>query len=576
MKLDRNLEELCGPAEIRTNKTGVWLARNPSTNKGAAYPREERKRLRLAGMIPPAIQTIEQQVALELEHIRAKSDDLEKYIGLAALQDRNEVLFYRVLVENLPELMPIVYTPTVGQACRRYSHIFRQARGIWLTPDDVADIPEILRNAPFKDIRLIVVTDNERILGLGDQGCGGMGIPIGKVALYVGGAGLHPSKCLPISLDVGTDNGELLDDPFYIGYRKRRLRGQAYDDFIEAFVEGVRDIFPRALIQWEDFHHQRAFALLDRYRRRVPCFNDDIEGTAAVTAAGILAGLKHRGEPLAAQRILFIGAGEACTGIGSLIRNLMRAAGIAEDVIRRSQAFVDSRGLLHDGREISGEHKKDFALTRDELAFHGIDPTRSLSEEQLVAAFRPTILIGATGAPGAFHEPMLREMAKHARAPIVMPLSNPTSKAECTPAEAIAWTDGRAVVATGSPFAPVKHGGRTIIIGQANNAFVFPGVGLGACISEARMITQDVFAIAARTLAECVTKERLDAGALYPDQSELRQVSARIATAVVRYAAEHNLGRRFTADQIEAMDDIVREVQWRPDYRPILAVDGRA
>jgi malate dehydrogenase (oxaloacetate-decarboxylating) len=362
-----------GPDQIRTRKRGIWLLKNPATNKGLAFTREERDRLGLHGLLPAAMQTIEQQAVLALEHVRAKSDDLEKYIGLASLLHRNEVLFYRVLVEHLEELMPIVYTPTVGRACQQYSHIVRDMRGIWLTPDDVARIPEILRNYPYQDIRLIVVTDNERILGLGDQGAGGMGIPVGKLALYVAGAGIHPSKVLPVSLDVGTNNPALLDDPLYIGHRARRITGEAYDAFIEAFVTGVREVFPRAVVQWEDFHKRNAFRILAKYRERGPSFNDDIQGTAAVAVAAVLAGLRITKQPIAEQRVLFMGAGEACTGIAQLLQTAMREGRATREQLFGSRLVFDSRGLLREGGEFDDPHKRALAAPRDVLAHYGLD-----------------------------------------------------------------------------------------------------------------------------------------------------------------------------------------------------------
>ncbi len=560
------LEGLGGTPVIHTRKDNVWILKNPSTNQGTAFSREQRAELRIRGLIPHRVTRIQDQVQIALEQIRAESTDLERYITLSSLQDRNEVLFYRVLVENMHELMPIVYTPTVGEACQRFSHIFRTARGIWLTPEDVDHIPEILQNAPFRDIRLIVVTDNERILGLGDQGCGGMGISIGKLGLYVAGAGIHPSKCLPISLDVGTNNPNLLEDPLYLGYPKRRLRGKAYDEFIEAFVQGVREVFPQAVIQWEDFHKDRAFTLLERYQKRVPCFNDDIQGTASVTLGGILTALRITNSRISDQRIIFIGAGEACTGIARLVSSAMRNDGEKDEAIKKALIAFDSKGLLHEGRDIEEPFKREFALSRELMDHYKLDIKSNPSPVEVIRAVKPTVLIGATARPGAFTEEMIREMAKHVERPIIMPLSNPNSKSECSPAEAIEWTDGRAIVATGSPFADVHHNGRTHVIGQGNNVFIFPGVGLGAIISEAREVTNDMFEVAAAAMAECVSPQRLDAGAIYPHQSELREVSFRIACRVVRYARDAHLGRTISDDKVE---DLVRKAMWYPDYIPI-------
>src|SRR5262245_6411550 len=420
--------QLGGAERIETRKRGVWVLKNPSTNKGLAFTREERQELGLGGLLPHRVQSIEQQVELELEHLRAKSTALEKYIGLASLHDRNEVLFYRILVEHLKELMPIVYTPTVGEACQRFSHILRDARGLWITPDDLHEVGDILRNAPFRDIRLVVVTDNERILGLGDQGAGGMGIPIGKLALYVAGAGIHPSRCLPVSLDVGTNNAALLDDPLYMGYRQRRLTGRPYDQLVEAFVQAVCEVFPRAVIQWEDFAKERAFDLLERYQKRIPCFNDDIQGTAAVTVGGILAALRITGEPLSAQRLLFIGAGEACTGIARLTANAMRKEGAGPEEVARAILVFDSKGLLHEGREIAEPFKREFAVSKRTLDSYGLDARRDLDPVGVIRAFEPTVLVGATAQPGAFTKEMIQEMGKHVARPLVMPLSNPTSR----------------------------------------------------------------------------------------------------------------------------------------------------
>ena len=555
------------PEAIETGKRGIWLLKNPATNKGLAFTPEERDRLGLGGLLPAAQMTIAQQVELELEHVRAKETPLERYIGLAGLLYRNEVLFYRVLVENLAELMPVVYTPTVGEACQRFSHIVRDMRGLWLTPDDVDRIPERLRNYPYRDIRLIVVTDNERILGLGDQGAGGMGIPVGKLALYVAGAGIHPSKVLPVSLDVGTDNQALLDDPLYIGHRARRLRGRAYDDFVAAFVAGVRAVFPHAVLQWEDFHKRNAFPLLERYRQTLPSFNDDIQGTAAVTVAAVLAGLRLTGGRARDQRILFLGAGEACTGIARLLAAAMRDDGATDDEIAAARLTFDSSGLLHRGRAVDAPHKVELQADPAHLARIGLDASAAVTPEAAVAALRPTVLIGATATPGTFTRTMIETMAGHVAQPIVLPLSNPTAKAECTPAEAIAWSGGRALVATGSPFAPVEHGGRRHVIGQANNVFIFPGVGLGAVLSHVAAIDDAVFLTAARTLAEAVDAERLASGALLPDPSALRTVSARVAAAVVRHASR---GGGAAVDD-DAVDELVAASMWYPEYVPVTA-----
>jgi malic enzyme len=544
---------------------GHALLEQPLLNKDTAFTELEREVFGLRGLLPTHIRTIEEQVNLEIQKNRRKGDELERFIGLAALQDRNETLFYRLLIEHLEELMPIVYTPVVGRACQEYSHIMRRARGLWLTPDDVDRIPELLSNARHGDVRLIVVTDNERILGLGDQGAGGMGIPVGKLALYTGGAGIYPALTLPVSLDVGTDNEALLEDPDYFGYRHPRLRGEEYDRFIEAFVEGVVAVFPHAVLQWEDFKQHNAIRLLDRYRHRITSFNDDIQGTAAVVMGGVYGALRILDEPIGGQRFVFLGAGAAGIGIARLVRAQMVREGVPEERIRHALVQLDSRGLTYLGRDPLDADKEEFALHPEDMVAYGFDPGQTYGLEEVVKRVHPTFLIGTSGTPGTFSEVAIREMAGHARIPVVLPLSNPTSKTEAQPEDIMEWTRGRAIVATGSPFPPVVRGERTHVVGQANNAFVFPGIGLGAVVAEAREVTDEMFLVAAEAMASVVSEDRLDAGAIFPHQSELRIASRAVAIAVVRAARDAGVGRYFADEEIEPAVDAM---MWFPAYRP--------
>jgi malic enzyme len=542
--------------------SGVALLCDPLLNKDTAFSAKERDALGLRGLLPPTPLTIAQQVELEMEHLRAKRDDLEKYIGLADLHDRNETLFYRVLVEHIRELLPIVYTPTVGRACQQFSHILRRSRGIWISPDDVEHMEQVLRNAANRDVRLIVVTDNERILGLGDQGAGGMGIPIGKLTLYSAAAGVHPAHTLPVSIDVGTNNAELLSDPYYIGYRHRRLRGEPYWRVLDAFVAAVQTVFPGCLVQWEDFHKDIAFQVLDRYQDVVPSFNDDIQGTAAVALGGLLAALRLTGGALAEQRILYVGAGAAGIGIGRLVAAAMTEHA-DESIVQGAQVFFDTRGLIYSGRAIAHEHKKPFALPEHAMIEYGFGAQGERSLQEVIRKVKPTVLIGATAQPGLFTEPLIAEMCRHVERPVIMPLSNPTSKIECTPEEAIRWSGGRAVVATGTAFDPVDYKGKRHRIGQANNVFVFPGMGLACMIAGVRAVDDSVFVVAADRLASLVSNERLEAGAIFPDQSELREVSTRIAEAVLGELYRQS-GRPEMSES--AIGDMVRSSMWYPEY----------
>jgi malic enzyme len=552
---------------------GEQILRDPTQNKDVAFTHAERKRLGVEGLLPLAVLTIQQQVAMELEHIFQKRDPLEQYIGLIALLDRNEVLFYRLLVENLERLTPIIYTPTVGLACQQYSHIYRRPRGLFICPDDRGQIVERLRNFSQRDIRLIVVTDNERILGLGDQGAGGMAIPVGKLVLYSAGAGIPPWLTLPISLDVGTDNSALAADPFYLGYRGRRLRGPDYDSFVEEFVRAVKTVFPRALLQWEDFKKANAFRLLERYVGRLPSFNDDIQGTSAVTLAGILTGLRLIEQPLRDQRFLMAGSGAAGVGIGRLLHTAFAAEGLTKAEIRQRMIFVDSSGLVWDGRPDLEEHKRDVALRQDELAAVGLSSPPPDSLEKLIGAVHPTVLIGTTGQPGDFTPAAIRAMADHCQRPIIFPLSNPTSKAECTPSEALQHSDGRALVATGSPFEPVRYQGRKYVIGQCNNAFVFPGVGLGVLISEASRVTDSMFLAAARALADFTMTHAASDNCLYPSLSELRAVSRVIAFKVAQTARDEGFGQSLDDDALKAA---IESFCWFPEYPETEPAPARA
>ncbi len=553
---------ITGRAPVPVPLRGPALLAQPLLNKDLAFTEAERATFGLRGLMPPNVLSIDDQVGLELEHLRAKADPLEQYIGLAALQDRNETLFYRVLVNNLEEFLPIVYTPTVGQACEEFSHILRRSRGIWITPDD-QDVDSLLTNAERTDVRLIVVTDNERILGLGDQGAGGMGIPVGKLALYSAAAGIHPASTLPISLDVGTDNPGLLGDPAYIGWRHPRLRGLAYDLVIEDFVLAVRRVFPNAIIQWEDFKQHTALSLLRRYRWRLPCFNDDIQGTAAVALAGVLAGLRHLRRSIADQRFVLLGAGAAGTGMAELLVSELRAAGVPAPAVGRSIAVLDSRGLIHVGRAGVDRDKATLAMDAESMAHFGLTGDGPFGLQRVIEAMQPTVLIGATAVAGAFDETSVRAMAAHTDHPIILAMSNPTANVEATPEELLRWTDGRAVVATGSPFPPVELDGEVREIGQANNVFIFPGVGLGAIVGEATQLPNAVFRSAARVLATRTPEARLAAGALYPAIADLRSVARAIAAATIRTLGESGHGRVMDDDAIEAALDAAI---WQPDY----------
>jgi len=563
--LPRPFDRIAAGLDAPIDVSGSDLLTRRLLTKDLAFPEDERLTFGLRGLLPERVLTIEEQVNLEVEHLRRKQDDLERYIGLAALQDRNATLFYRVLAEHVEEFLPVVYTPTVGRACQEYSHILRRTRGLWITPADVDRVPEILRHAPYEDVRLIVVTDNERILGLGDQGAGGMAIPVGKLALYTAACGIHPALTLPVSLDVGTDNETLRADPLYVGHRAPRLRGAAYDELIEAFVNGVQEVWPGCLIHWEDFKGSNALAILQRYRGRSPSFNDDIQGTAAVVVAGVIAGARALGRPLAGMRVVLAGAGAAGIGIARLLGQALRQEGLSEEAVREAVVLLDSQGLVHDGRPDLDQNKRSLALRLESARALGLATSATADLDSVVGAVRPTVLIGTTGVAGAFSERVIRAVAAGTDRPIVLPLSNPTSMSEATPADIFRWTDGRALVATGSPFPPVVVGGAAREIPQANNVFIFPGLGLGSIVAEVRMVSDGMVLAAARALADSVSPDRLVAGLLYPAVRELRAVSTTVGVAVARTAIAEGVAGVPGDTDAEAE---LRAAAWWPAYVP--------
>jgi malate dehydrogenase (oxaloacetate-decarboxylating)(NADP+) len=510
---------------------GMQLLQDPVLNKGTAFSEAERDALGIRGLLPPHVSSQDQQVARVLENLRRQPTDLDKYIDLTALHDRNESLFFRILVDHPDETTPIVYTPTVGLACQQYGHIFRRPRGIFVTARDRGRVAEVLRNWPRRDVSIIVISDGERILGLGDLGANGMGIPVGKLSLYTACAGIPPTACLPVLLDVGTNNRTLLEDPLYLGLHQTRLPEAEYDALVEEFVIAAREVFPGVVIQFEDFANRNAFRLLQRYRTRIPTFNDDIQGTAAVALAGLLSAMRVTGGRLSDQRLLFQGAGEAATGIAEIVVAAMVAEGLDQATARGRCWLFDSQGLVVRSRSGLAAHKIPFA--------HDHAPTSTLLDA--VSALRPTAIIGVAAVGGAFTEAVVRQMASFNPRPIVFALSNPTSKGECTAEQAYRWSDGRALFACGSPFDPVTLGDRSFVPRQGNNSYIFPGMGLGLIVSRAALVTESMFMAAARTLADQVTPADLAQGSLFPPLRNVRDVSAHIAAAVAAVAFAESL-----------------------------------
>lgn len=531
---------------------GAELLGNKSQNKGTAFSYDERENLGLRGLLPAAVGDQQIHSNRALENLRRKAYDIERYIFLQALSARNERLFYRVLIDNIEELMPIVYTPTVGQACQEFASIFRQTQGFYINANDKGDIRKILDNWPEKNVRMIVVTDGQRILGLGDLGANGMGIPIGKLALYCACAGIHPSECLPVMLDVGTNNEELRNDSLYLGLRQPRLESDEYYALVDEFVDAVQDAYPQALIQFEDFLTPNAYALLHKYRGRALCFNDDIQGTAAVALAGVYASTKLSGLAFRDLNIMFLGAGSAATGIADLIYKAFLEVGLNSGEARKRLWFVDQDGLVVQSRDDLAPHNIPYAHNIEQLDF-----------ELAVDTIKPQVLIGATGAPGTFTQSIVRKMAAINKYPVIFALSNPTSKAECTAEQAYQWSDGRAIFASGSPFGQVEYNGKTYKPGQGNNAYVFPGIGLGAIACDSKVISDEMFLASAKTLAAMVADEDIAAGAIYPPLSDIRSVSLSIATSVAEKAYGQGLAQQ---EKPKNLKESIAAMMYDPRY----------
>lgn len=554
-----------GSAFRPVSLTGTDLLNNRFLNKGTAFTEQERADFDLEGLLPPQVQTFEAQLERVYEGFKSAGSDIEKYQNLRALQDRNETLFYALLSRHVEEMTPYIYTPTVGKACQEFSHRFQKPRGLYITPQNVDDIASQARHFDAKSIRIIVVTDSQGILGIGDQGVGGMGIPIGKLALYTLAAGIHPACCLPIALDVGTDNQKLLDDPMYLGQPHKRMRGKEYEEFIDKFVQGVKRHFPNAVLQWEDFSKSNAFNNLEHYQKSLPSFNDDIQGTGAVVLAGIIGAVKAKGETLSEQRYLVYGAGAGGVGVADQICAGMIREGLDPQAARDRIYILDTQGLVFDNRESLDEYKRRYAKPGAMLNDWQTEEPGKASLTDVLRKVPITVLLGTSGSGGAFKEEHIRLMLSHSERPMVFPLSNPTANCEALPEDIYRWSDGKAIVATGSPFAPVEHNGRSIRIGQGNNVFIFPGVGLASIVSQVSEITPDMFTTAAFALAECVQDEDLALGTVYPPIRDLRSISVQVATAVLKDIVRRQPTHPLIGQDLEQH---IHSHMWEPVYLP--------
>ncbi|HAU1182829.1 TPA: NAD-dependent malic enzyme [Legionella pneumophila] len=551
---------------IKVTKRGMDLLRDPILNKGTAFSLQERDEFALHGLIPTTVETLEQQVIRCLDAYSAKEEPLEKHIYLRALQDRNEVLFYRFIIDNLVDILPIIYTPVVGQACEMFSHIYRQPRGVFLSYPERDKLDSIIQNiASTRSIKVIVVTDGERILGLGDQGAGGLGIPIGKLSLYTSCGGIHPSNTLPIILDVGTNNKERLDDPEYIGWRHARISGKEYDDFVDQFVQSIKRHMPHVLLQFEDFAQQHAYPLLERYKNQLCTFNDDIQGTASVAVAAILAATRVTNTPLKEHRVALLGAGSAGCGISEQLVHAMMNQGLSEEEARSRFYLVDRYGLLHDEMTDLLPFQKGFVRSSTSLQNWKLEKKGEITLTDVINNAQPTILLGVSGQPNQFKEAMIKTMLSYCERPIIFPLSNPTSRAEAIPQDLLNWTAGKALIATGSPFEPVVINGHKIEIAQCNNSYIFPGVGLGVVAGQAKRVTDLMMMAAAVALSELAPAIRTGEGRLLPELNSIREVSQHIARAVILQGIKEGHIGPMNDNEI---DDSIKRTMWTPQYEP--------
>jgi malate dehydrogenase (oxaloacetate-decarboxylating) len=560
----KRTDRFSGEEYIEVPFKGEGLTEHPLFNKGTAFPQDERQTLGICGLLPEAVSNLALQKQKTYESFKAKTDDLEKYIFMLSLLDRNETLYYALILDHLEEMLPIVYTPTVGKACQQFSHLFRRRRGLYVTANNIQHIDAILSNAPFSNISLIVVTDGERILGLGDLGSNGMGIPIGKISLYIAAAGLHPAYCLPIQIDVGTNNESLLEDPLYIGLRQKRLSGDAYDAIIEQFVTGVRRHFPSALLQWEDFGKNNAFRMLERYKERVCSFNDDIQGTGSVATAVLLSAMKIKRQKLSDQRFVMFGQGQAGLGIARQICTGLMMEGLSHQEAASRIFGIDKDGLLLKGMPMSDDQQL-FAKDPSFVANWTVADRSHISLVETIKNAKATVLFGVTGQSGAFTEDVLKAMGANDPMAMIMPISNPTIKAECTPEQAVAAAGSKCLIATGSPFKPVQINGEEKIISQCNNLYIFPGVGLGALIAGTPKVTDEMFMAASKALSDLVSDEELKQGRMLPRIDKIRYVSAQVALAVAREARSSGLGVRADDEKLLQM---VMNAMWEPQYLP--------